>query len=910
MGSNIAARAATAGELIKFRGPGQLTKLGLAIQQPITVYTARINQTFDTLDGVAQLTYDGGSGTLADVLPGMSVFVGSTAGARDKGILRVRKAPSATVLYIGQVSNVQFAEDDYLTVVDAMALWQRDIVAAGGVVLMDYDIPFGSYFNGGCIPRIGPIAAVLELVDGSVTFNPPDPTDSACYDGATVSSYLYEAPGAASTADMDTSAPEWTYDTAGQYRWSCTITDSLGRETTSYRWIFVDPDPLVFELTSNPVGDLQSGYWQFAVTLFEDATTADIYERALVTLYAAKEYYNGEAGAIGKIAGYENIECTGWIDGESITHDPDAGTVTFTVLGPGYWLGKMRAFPFELQDTSGSPTSWKEITELTVDKALAHLLFWTSTAPFVMDCYFTGDTTRKQIITEPSGSLKSQLDAIALNNIFARTQTNNLGQLYVEIDQQLMDTTVRAALPVVQDITTVDYLGALDIQRSTSEKACMVELGGYEAYDGASLLQIYSRAPGNSPITFGEPRSYNNYIFADQDECNRVAGALLAAENNEFEPFDISLSANNRLIDIAPRMACTISLAAGDTPRGIVLSTARLIPRRVERAYDKVHSVMLTNVTFEFETTGVDGIDYVPPVVGDNIPDLGIGDYGAVDFPDADLGDWFPESVPPVIENDCGAGKINQFMLSWDTSLLVGEDSTKLIARCYFPCWIRSSYLTTTILLNGFWRGDAPSHYGVYGVKDGARVLTAVVSEADHNNVATFSPLSDTEVDGFELELEAGLGSSVEYIPGQVAASGNVDVNLEAGVAVTGAVAGNYYSLEGTNGPYQDAVIQIDSWAIQMSNNDGSSYSAFGYNGSTFLLPLPAWGEYSEAVPGTNYGRLYFEMEESTALRVRANDSSWEPNTGTLGYILREAYFLGRQIELGSLLIKNVCAPL
>ena len=65
MASNIAARAATSGELIKFRASGQGAKLNIAIQHPTSVYTARINQTFTTLDGVAQLTYDGGSGTLA-----------------------------------------------------------------------------------------------------------------------------------------------------------------------------------------------------------------------------------------------------------------------------------------------------------------------------------------------------------------------------------------------------------------------------------------------------------------------------------------------------------------------------------------------------------------------------------------------------------------------------------------------------------------------------------------------------------------------------------------------------------------------------------------------------------------------------------------------------------------------------
>ena len=54
--ANTSARAYTVGELASIRTENQGAVLGLAIQHPATVYTARINQTFDTLDGVAQLT--------------------------------------------------------------------------------------------------------------------------------------------------------------------------------------------------------------------------------------------------------------------------------------------------------------------------------------------------------------------------------------------------------------------------------------------------------------------------------------------------------------------------------------------------------------------------------------------------------------------------------------------------------------------------------------------------------------------------------------------------------------------------------------------------------------------------------------------------------------------------------------
>src|SRR5665648_971993 len=118
------ARAITSGELAKLRAGKQASKLFLAIHNPTTVYTARVNQaTFG--DPIVQVTYDGGSGTVADVLPEMLMLVGSSAGAYDKGYARIRTTPGATEFYIGVTSEIEFEDDDYLTIVDAMPIMPK-----------------------------------------------------------------------------------------------------------------------------------------------------------------------------------------------------------------------------------------------------------------------------------------------------------------------------------------------------------------------------------------------------------------------------------------------------------------------------------------------------------------------------------------------------------------------------------------------------------------------------------------------------------------------------------------------------------------------------------------------------------------------------------------------------------------
>jgi hypothetical protein len=70
------------------------------------------------------------------------------------------------------------SSEDYLK--ESFSIWQKDVKVIGSNVYMDYDIPFGNYINGGCIPRIAPMVAVVNQTSGTLTFTPPSP---ACAEG-------------------------------------------------------------------------------------------------------------------------------------------------------------------------------------------------------------------------------------------------------------------------------------------------------------------------------------------------------------------------------------------------------------------------------------------------------------------------------------------------------------------------------------------------------------------------------------------------------------------------------------------------------------------------------------------------------------------------------------------------------
>src|SRR4026208_1012857 len=112
------ARPLTSPELTLLRSDGQWSKLYLAVLKPNTIYTARLAAVPGSTDLVYEITFTSGSGTLGDVKPGMTLYVGTIAGAYDLGMSRIRKNPISGTFYIGLTSAIDWQSSCYLTVVD------------------------------------------------------------------------------------------------------------------------------------------------------------------------------------------------------------------------------------------------------------------------------------------------------------------------------------------------------------------------------------------------------------------------------------------------------------------------------------------------------------------------------------------------------------------------------------------------------------------------------------------------------------------------------------------------------------------------------------------------------------------------------------------------------------------------
>jgi len=621
------ARAITGPELadLRTRMPPAHSELYLAILTPAVVWTARVNEpTGITLDRLAELDYDNGSGAAwATCLQDMTVYFGSAAGEFDHGMARLRVDGAgggvAGTMQIGETSELDVVDNDYITVVNEFVPWPKHMrIAEGGTVYMDYDVAYaGQHLLTDPIPVLGPPACVWLPDGGTVdvdfdagdSWSPLVPVGGYTYDWTCV--------GAAGIVGGATATPTITFGAVGTYRASCKVTaQHAGGNVTfeGHRFVFVfdaNNMPTTRFTLDNCSGDWSGGGWSFSVTMYEQADLTEVRDRALCVLFA-RDWYDGAEGSIGPIDDRENVIAVGWIDGESITRNPVHGTVGFEVEGPQYWLSQMTGFPSGIEDFDGDPTDWTEFEDLTVDKGLWHFLHWRTTVTRMMDVYLTGDTRQIAVFDAPLGSLWEQITQASENTILAHPACDRYGRLYIEIDSQLIPVAGRGGIPIVMDIEARDWREQVDIERRTVKPTSQVDLSGV-AYDDGAAIAIFSLARGHVFNCYGSVVKAERLALTDQNQANSLAGLIMAHENNEYPNVDIPLSSGNRMIDICPWQYVTMSIDPADTERGITWITKYLVPRRVSFSFRE--GSILADIEAEAmtgETASIDGD--VPPI--------------------------------------------------------------------------------------------------------------------------------------------------------------------------------------------------------------------------------------------------------------------------------------------------------
>ncbi len=618
------------------RTPGQWSRPFLAIPEYHTIYTAHLSVVPATNDMVAQISFNTGSGTLANVLADMTLYVGTTAGGYDLGMCRIRKAPIAGTFYIGETSEILWdtAGTIYLTVVDDFGIWQKSIRLSAGIPLMDWDITYtDQHEDFDPIPCMGG-HRVGKLTGASVAvlLGPAPDTLPSVFD-STISGQLWSVAGATLDDATDLN-PEATFTAPGTYLAYCTFTAANGKTAMGviYVIIYDDDNPLIGDfLLGDGTGSGDSGGVQFSVTLYNRFSTSDIRKRSLVIL-CTEDYAERAAITLpGQIPGAENIICAGWISNIDNARTRETKDITFTVEGGEYWLRQIRDYPSGLQLQNTADYGWINMPGLTVGRACWHFLHWRSTATKVMDVQITGDTKYSTRFQTARANLWERLVQVAGPTIFARPIVDNFGRLFIDVEPQMVPVIDRD-FPEAMTITDDDIEGDIAWTRRDVPPLALLFFSGISVDSSGTALSFFSMWPGHSYPRFGQEEPQDNYLVEDQSNANDLCGLYAGWRNNPIDNMEITFAHSMRYATIAPRQYFDFEISALHDPRGIGY-TGRMIPRAMRFRQDPSTKFISFSVTFEPESFPLEAINGdIPSMAGIDFstPDFSIPTFGGI----------------------------------------------------------------------------------------------------------------------------------------------------------------------------------------------------------------------------------------------------------------------------------------
>jgi|GEM_PF-5789757 hypothetical protein len=625
-------RALTSQELQILRSDGLASRLYVMIDQPVTIFSCRVNQTFTGNEPIAQINYNNASGTLASVLPGMTVLVGSTPGGWDKGLARVRKAWTSSVAFIGETSEIAWQNGLYLTVIDEFSIWPRHLRLVGDVPYMDYDIAYSNQHS-----QFAPVVCmgldrVVKLSAASVDIG-LDASQSWVF-GSTITQYAWVVvSGSGTLTNPNTAAPTLTVSTAGRIVVRCTVTAANGKSSSGYRTIYVyDESTSLTEVQLDDLtGDLEQGGFEFSISLSGPLGLAP--RDCLKVILFSEDIPQ----SIGPISGAENILAIGWLDEKDCTVDEHDGTAILSIKGAQYWLGRCMGYPTGVENVNQTPSAWTQMQGLTVDKMIWHLLYWRTTLPNCCDIYLSGDT-RIAPAFQAVGNIWQQIKLIADESILATPFCDAFGRFLLQIHPNLRSVTGRSGIPVIMQLTREDFEQIEVTNRSTN--AAQYEVSGIDQNN----QPVLAKAPGKVFGRHGQILSKEGLLFTNNQNALDTASLLLAREKRAYD-FTIHLTSAVRVISLLPFGYLSLTIAQSDTPAKIAY-TGNVIPYRVEFRFENGNLRQTVFAEPEVFPGIAQSIILNPttPIIG--TPDLSLPDFSLPGWPALTPGRFAPPLIP------------------------------------------------------------------------------------------------------------------------------------------------------------------------------------------------------------------------------------------------------------------------
>jgi hypothetical protein len=501
--------AVPAPDLVKYRTFPQTVKRYLSVAPRTAVFQAQVNGAASKdskSNGIYALNFDNVTlGAYTDISPGMTVDFGTTAGARDIGSARVRKAATSSVLYIGEVAaaDVPVADNHYITVRNERQLWQVPPRLVGTqnsqgytnsyTAYRDYDLTYSSQNkNIGAVVNI--TGRIAGYVDPGQTYRTVvlDSSLSYAITGSITLRTWAVGDGTITVGDVNSTTITVRFPASSTFRYIALTVVADGVSRTRYYPIFVH-DAAHTPITNFDVTRQEwNGAWSMGFELFGQpgqANEAVIPKGALIVYWEEAAF--GDDPAPDSYVG----EFMGWTLRDTLTLRKYDDRLLLEVGGPGLWLDQWRGFEETLR-TKSTPGKWYEMDGVTVDKVLHYILRSFTNYLDLCNFHWAGVTHPDKAIAIPSGTVFRQMTDLA-KRYYGSVGFDMHGGLWLRQHFSYLTTDQRAARGNVVSLTTADwkYQPGLTLNRERLRNVGWVKASG-SYYTGGKQRVLHARAPG------------------------------------------------------------------------------------------------------------------------------------------------------------------------------------------------------------------------------------------------------------------------------------------------------------------------------------------------------------------------------------------------------------------------------
>jgi len=645
------------------------TKLWLSVYQPDVILACQLNNAGAT-QGIRLLAYDEVTeGSYTNVKYDQVMYVGTTPGGSDKGRIRVRSA-SNTIITVAENTYINWADDDYLTIVDFYEIVSRfpriiqnPADETQTIWYKDYDIAYSNQNtkNGAFICMGSHYAGFVEndvyySASGTVHVNT-----------GTSLGYYWSFEGGTPSGSTALTPGYISYATPGHYTTQLSVSGSNGSADVSYRHVSIydrpgegDNTPILTWELAKVSGSRGAGGYRTTIRIREEVPTDEIRDGSLVVIFSDDWYGDTKISLDNNIENRGSIFFVGYVVDGTINFDYANNYIEFEVESPTGIAKLCEAFSVSIEDIDDPvaraneqpgyyPSPWTLLPGLNVSKALYHYIRWHSTLFKCADFQFLNleDDRRIQYADFDRESLYSAMNELINGALWGNITSDLQGKIWAEVDTQRRSGETNSIFVVDNQ----DWVGDVSIEEILSAQVSFIEGGGihYSGFTGSSTPYL-AGAPGESPGYRGKIQRIQGLALSSQNDLNSLIGIIYSFENRKYPGVRLKMAGNYRFLDIAPQIRYPISIPASKNPRGNAINESFYI-ENAGWTYDPRKEQLFPSVGFTQIPTPITAstlsIPIEPPSEGEN----GGFEVPPFEFP--------PFSIPPM----GGAVSLGQVLL-------------------------------------------------------------------------------------------------------------------------------------------------------------------------------------------------------------------------------------------------------